>query len=301
MDILTLKKITERFVYYSALIKGFKDNKDLLALTSRREQLFSTAKLKEYLIADIFRGNIAEEIGCDITCAKLFGNKRIEVKSCQNPSVLKKDKTFGSHKIIIMKPLNNDDFLTINSDYFLLNFEHYNFSVLLKSKYIGMFATKYQGRYFFNVKNLNHIEHIQINWPDSSLSLNRQCILNLLKYGTSPDPQEEYGYFEDYMKFCIENQSLNFYKTCRNSNNMNNLNKNEKQIFEFIAETKPTSDHNQYKKVYKDFVKYADCDDIKFDEFEEIILNLKNYYFLITPDYDESTGSYKPWIIRKVK
>ena len=193
-----MKKLkSDKFRTFSSLMNGFQSYIDLNTACNSRESRFVTSKLEEYIIADILQGEVAYEVGCDIINSKLFPNKKIEVKSTQKRIIPKQKmkNTYMSNRIII-----NNNFQSIDED-----------KIYCKTEDIIPFITKYKNKLIYNTVGFNYIKHERINWPDSE-KFSKNIILNLLKYGASPIPEEEYGKFNDYFKFIVNNPNINLYK-----------------------------------------------------------------------------------------
>lgn len=211
-----MKKLkSDKFRTFSSLMNGFQSYIDLNTACNSRESRFVTSKLEEYIIADILQGEVAYEVGCDIINSKLFPNKKIEVKSTQKRIIPKQKmkNTYMSNRIIINNNFQSidEDNISLNSDYIFFNFKSDFFTIYCKTEDIIPFITKYKNKLIYNTVGFNYIKHERINWPDSE-KFSKNIILNLLKYGASPIPEEEYGKFNDYFKFIVDNPNINLYK-----------------------------------------------------------------------------------------
>ena len=211
-----MKKLkSDKFRTFSSLMNGFQSYIDLNTACNSRESRFVTSKLEEYIIADILQGEVAYEVGCDIINSKLFPNKKIEVKSTQKRIIPKQKmkNTYMSNRIIINNNFQSidEDNISLNSDYIFFNFKSDFFTIYCKTEDIIPFITKYKNKLIYNTVGFNYIKHERINWPDSE-KFSKNIILNLLKYGASPIPEEEYGKFNDYFKFIVNNPNINLYK-----------------------------------------------------------------------------------------
>ena len=211
-----MKKLkSDKFRTFSSLMNGFQSYADLNTACNSRESRFVTSKLEEYIIADILQGEVAYEVGCDIINSKLFPNKKIEVKSTQKRIIPKQKmkNTYMSNRIIINNNFQSidEDNISLNSDYIFFNFKSDFFTIYCKAEDIIPFITKYKNKLIYNTVGFNYIKHERINWPDSE-KFSKNIILNLLKYGASPIPEDEYGKFNDYFKFIVNNPNINLYK-----------------------------------------------------------------------------------------
>lgn len=202
---------SEYFNIYSAFVNCLEQNKAFSSACKTRENAFIVAKLKEYFIATIVKGDVAFEVGCDIINSKLLPNKKIEVKSSGN-SIQPKRKTdylFRANNVLITSKFKEDNSIDLKSDLFVFNFEGDKTSIIAKSKDVGRYITSAGCKLIFNTKYLENIKIKQIKWEESdAMSIN--CVLNLLKYCASPMPKVEYGDFEDYLDFCLTHDINHF-------------------------------------------------------------------------------------------
>lgn len=70
---------------------------------------------------------------------------------------------------------------------------------------------------------------------------------------------------------------------------------NCKLVIDFLIDHNMNSDPDRWKDGYKEFSKYHK---MTWKEFDDTLLKLLNYYFLISIDYDGTTDTFKNFILR---
>lgn len=73
----------------------------------------------------------------------------------------------------------------------------------------------------------------------------------------------------------------------------NKFTKEETLVWKFLKEDNMSCDPSKWKDGYKDFIRHCKIK-ISYDEFEEILLNFRNYYSCIFYEYDNNEfGKFK--------
>lgn len=215
----------KNFQVYSAFVNCLALDQQLSSACKARENNIIVAKLKEYFLASILNGKVAFDIGCDIINSSLFPNKKIEVKSTEK-SITPKRKTkyeYLSKDIIITNKFIANNTIDIKSDLMFFNFEGDKSTIFCSSKDLENYIRPYQNKLYFNTKHLENITYQKVKWEEAE-PMSRTCVLNLLKYCASPLPEIEYGKFEDYLTFCIEND-INHFELVKQQCHITNLQK----------------------------------------------------------------------------
>lgn len=71
----------------------------------------------------------------------------------------------------------------------------------------------------------------------------------------------------------------------------------ENAILDFLKSDNMNSNPEKWKEGYKKFIEKTGSE-LSFESFKDHLLNLLNYYFLISMDYDFNEEKYKDFFIR---
>lgn len=74
------------------------------------------------------------------------------------------------------------------------------------------------------------------------------------------------------------------------------LTKEETYLWKFLNEKNMNSNPDKWKEGYKEIIRYCK-EKIPYSEFEDMLINFRNYYLCISFDYDFDTKKFNNFII----